>query len=169
MIEWQIKEKELVLRHMEELPDKLVARVDRAVGTMTLALLRVVVGKLSGGAINSKSGKLLAAVRRGTYKVHEPARGRIVGVVGVKGADKQTMIAAGVQEYGASIAARVVEARDARALKFQLGGADFYRGKVQLPNITVPERSFLRSSLEQMRPSIQAAINDAAQIEKVEL
>lgn len=169
MIDWQIKETALVLRHMEELPDALVRRVEGAVGRMTLALSRTVLGKLSGAVLNNKTGKLAAAIRKGTYTVHEPARGRIVGVVGVRGADKNTAIAAGAQEYGASIAARIVEGKQAGKLKFQIGGKDLYRVRVKIPNVTIPERSFLRSSLEQLRPAIQAAINEAAQIEKVVL
>lgn len=163
MIEYHVHDDRLTLKYMEQLPDKLVARLDRAIGVQTLALSRVAIGRLSG--LKNPSGKLVAAVRRGTYKVHDKAKFRIVGVVGVKGADKQTMIAAGVQEFGASLPARVLEARDQRALKFQIGVADFYRKSVQLPASTIPRLSFLRGAMAQLKPAIQAAMNDAVQIE----
>jgi hypothetical protein len=165
LIKYEIRATDITLKYLEEMPDKLVKRVHECIGVWALNVQRAVLSKVGGGLLKSRSGKLYAAIARGTRTVHEPARGRIVGIVGLKNADKGTYIAAGANEYGASIAARVIEARDRRALKFQVGNSNVFAARVQLPNITVPERSFMRSSLEQMKPQIIAAIDKAANLE----
>ena len=50
----------------------------------------------------------------------------------------------------------------AQALAFVAGGAQRFARKVEHPGSLIPERSYLRSSLEEMRDEIVAALAEAA-------
>lgn len=70
-----------------------------------------------------------------------------------------------IHEYGGTIPAHIVEARNARVLAFtpKGGGEMIFRRRVSIPAITMPERSFLRSGLADMQAQIAARIEAAAQ------
>ena len=50
-------------------------------------------------------------------------------------------------------------------MKFQISSVDFFASRVEIPAITLPAKSFLRSSLSDLKGAIQADINDAVKIE----
>jgi hypothetical protein len=52
-----------------------------------------------------------------------------------------------------------VIAAKGRALRFELGGRVIFRRSVRHPPL--PERSFLRSALREMRPNVEAGLKDA--------
>ncbi|MGA7887723.1 MAG: hypothetical protein WCA44_18460, partial [Acidobacteriaceae bacterium] len=68
---------------------------------------------------------------------------------------------AAIHEYGGQTRAHVIEAKNAKALAFQVGGQTIIRRRVQHPGSKMPERSFLRSSLRDSRDRIVAAIQAA--------
>ena len=63
-------------------------------------------------------------------------------------------------------AARRARTRSCRsrleALAFVAGGAQHFARRVEHPGSLIPERSYLRSSLDDMRDEILAALADAA-------
>ena len=49
----------------------------------------------------------------------------------------------------------------AKALAFAVGGKQVFAARVNLPAVTMPERSYLRSSLAEMAEEIVEGLSDA--------
>ena len=68
----------------------------------------------------------------------------------------------GIHEFGGRTPAHVIEAKKAAALHFVMGGKDVFAKRVNHPGSQMPERSFMRSSLRDLRDEIidrlQAAV-----------
>jgi len=102
--------------------------------------------KLSGQVLNVVSGDLRAS---------------IIGEAGVDGDDVVGSVEsagdikyAAIQEYGGKTAAHEILPSKADALAFLVGGALRFARRVEHPGSAIPERSYLRSSLEDMTDEI---------------
>ena len=110
--------------------------------------------KLSGAVLKARSGAL---------------RTSIVSEVSTDGDDFLASVGstgdvkyAAIQEYGGKTAAHEILPVKARALAIMAGGALRFARKVEHPGSAIPERSYLRSSLEEMSDEIVAALAEAA-------
>ena len=110
--------------------------------------------KLSGAVLNSRSGALRDSI---VASVSADADG-VVASVGSVGDVKY----AAIQEYGGKTSAHEILPVKAQALAFVAGGAQRFARRVEHPGSLIPERSYLRSSLDEMRDEILAALAEAA-------
>ena len=83
------------------------------------------------------------------------------GVLASVGSNGDVKYAA-IQEYGGKTRAHEILPVKAQALAFVAGGAQRFARKVEHPGSLIPERSYLRSSLDEMSDEIVAALADAA-------
>lgn len=155
-------DKELLSR-LEVLPTRMIERVDQTIGKLTLKLSRLARAKLLNVVVHTQTGSLYSTIDRGTYVQKTPWG--IVGSVGATGATKKEAIVAGAVEYGSTHKARIQESLNASVFKFQLGGKFKFAKRVHIPAIKIPEHSFLRSALNEMRPEVMSALAQAARIE----
>jgi hypothetical protein len=63
-----------------------------------------------------------------------------------------------IQEYGGTTRAHLIQAKNAKALAFTVGGGLRFARRVQHPGSRIPERSFLRSALAAIAPQAQAEL-----------
>jgi hypothetical protein len=63
---------------------------------------------------------------------------------------------AAIQEFGGTIAPHEIVPDKAKALAFAVGGKQVFAARVNLPAVTMPERSYLRSSLGEMAGEISS-------------
>ena len=110
--------------------------------------------KLSGAVLNTGSGALRDSI---AASVSADADG-VVASVGSEGDVKY----AAIQEYGGKTSAHEILPVKAEALAFVIGGAQVFARRVEHPGSLIPERSYLRSSLDDMRDEIVAALAEAA-------
>ena len=103
--------------------------------------------------LHVRSGNL----RRSIHSVVESGGTSIKGKVSSSGDVKY----AGTHEFGGTIHVPDIVATKAKALHFVVGGKDVFAKSVKAHDITMPERSFLRSSLEEMRGEIVGGLNEA--------
>ena len=68
---------------------------------------------------------------------------------------------AAIHEFGGKTAAHEIVAKNGQALAFMMGGKQVFFKKVNHPGSTMPERSFLRSSLGEMKDEIIGGIREA--------
>ena len=115
---------------------------------------RVRTDKLAGGVLATRSGALQASI---VADVAADADG-VLASVGSNGDVKY----AAIQEYGGKTAAHEILPGKTQALAFLAGGAMHFARKVEHPGSLIPERSYLRASLEEMSGEIVAALADAA-------
>jgi len=128
-----------VTAYFETLGGGAHARLEAAVGLQTVAMQGVVMGdKLSGGVLNIRSGRLHDHI----FSDVSSSGDRIVGMV------YTNVPYARIHEYGG-----VIVPVAAPALRFWIGGQMIFA-----KSVTMPERSFLRSTLAERSDEIRAAL-----------
>ena len=110
--------------------------------------------KLSGGVLQPKSGALRASIVSDV----STANGALTAIVGSFGDVKY----AAIQEHGGHTAAHQILPDKTAALIFVVGGAAHFSRSVQHPGSSLPGRSYLSSSLNEMRDEITADLASAA-------
>ncbi|MFZ1963707.1 MAG: HK97 gp10 family phage protein [Roseiarcus sp.] len=106
--------------------------------------------KLSGAVLNARSGAL-----RDSIGIEAASDGDWISAsVGSYGEVKY----AAIQEYGGKTGAHEILPVKAKALAFVVGGAMRFARKVEHPGSVIPERSYLRSSFDEMSDEILAAL-----------
>ena len=110
--------------------------------------------KLSGAVLNAGSGALRESI---AASVTADADG-VLASVGSEGDVKY----AAIQEYGGKTSAHEILPVKGDVLAFIVGGTQHFAHRVEHPGSVIPERSYLRSSLEDMKDEILAALADCA-------
>ena len=140
---------------LEAYPASLAAALDAKAAELAAALVDLVQNdKLSGAVLNVGSG----ALRDLIVATISSDAGGFVASVGSEGDVKY----AAIQEYGGKTSAHEILPVKAQALAFLAGGAQRFARRVEHPGSLIPERSYLRSSLDDMRDDILDALADAA-------
>ena len=106
--------------------------------------------KLAGDPLRSRSGALAASIAAEVSSDGDD----IVATVGSFGDVKY----AAIQEYGGKTGAHEILPDKAGVLAFVVDGAMHFARKVEHPGSVIPERSYLRSSLEEMSDEIVATL-----------
>jgi phage gpG-like protein len=139
---------------LEAYPAALTAALNAKAAELAGALVDTVKNdKLSGGVLNARSGALSDSI---VASVSADPDGFVASV----GSDGDVKYAA-IQEYGGKTGAHEILPIKAQALAFVAGGAQRFARRVNHPGSVIPERSYLRSSLDDMRDDIVAALTDA--------
>lgn len=130
-------------------------RVSMAVYRLAIELQRyIVVNKLSGQVLNKRTGRLARSIQQRVVDTPTDIRAYVFSAGDVK--------YAAIHEYGGVIPAHKVQAKNAQALSFMWHGKRVTVKSVQIPNVHMPERSFMRSSLRENALKIQEKIREAA-------
>jgi phage gpG-like protein len=142
-----------VIERFRALPERTRAALGDSVGRLALLLQRRVMQKLSGQVLNVKTGRL----RRSIDQVVLRDEAQVVGVVSTN------VKYARVHEYGFT---GTVNVRDhLRQVKQAFGRPIAARAvmvKAHTRKANVPEKSFLRSALADMKPQIIEEMRRAA-------
>ena len=144
--------------------DELQARMDAFPGgvasaiaiksqAMAQALADKVGEKLDGQVLNSVTGKLKSSIASSVDEDGDQVSGNVF-------VDGDVPYAA-IQEYGGMTKAHIIEVAAGKALAFSYQGKTQFFRSVNHPGSVIPERSYLRSSLEDMQDDIVAGMGDA--------
>ncbi|MBV9858752.1 MAG: HK97 gp10 family phage protein [Alphaproteobacteria bacterium] len=140
-----------LISRLGAMPRAIRERVEGAVGALAQDLRALIQRKLSGEVLQRRSGTLSGSIEVELV----PQRDQVAATVATG------VPYAGIHEYGGTIPAREVLPKSGRVLAFPWKGEQRFFKRVQLPQINLPERSFLRSALDEMAPEIRAALADA--------
>ena len=110
--------------------------------------------KLAGEALESRSGALAASIAAEVSGDGEDVAATVDSFGDVK--------YAAIQEYGGKTGAHEILPSKASVLAFVTDGAMHFARRVEHPGSLIPERSYLRSSLDEMSAEIVAALAAAA-------
>lgn len=113
----------------------------------------VVNDKLSGQVLNHVTGKLWRSIQQTVSDDTTSITGKVYSAGDVK--------YAAIHEYGGRTPPHVIEAKTGKALAFTMGGKQVFFKKVNHPGSVMPERSYMRSSLADMKEEITSSIKDA--------
>jgi phage gpG-like protein len=142
-------------RRIDAYPAALQAALDSKAAELAAALADLVKSdKLSGGALNTRSGALGDSIAASVTADAD----RVLASVSSEGDVKY----AAIQEYGGKTGAHEILPVKARALAFVVDGAEHFARRVEHPGSLIPERSYLRSALDDMKDEIVDALAGAA-------
>jgi phage gpG-like protein len=133
-------------------PQALAERLGQEGERLGDALRDRVERNLSGAVLQRRSGRLAASIAVDVQRSGLGASARV----------SSDAPYAAIHEYGGTIPAHTVLPQSARALAFPWRGRQRFFKRVSLPAVTMPERSFMRSALDEVAPEIYAAIAAAA-------
>ena len=110
--------------------------------------------KLSGAVLNTGSGALRDSIAASVTADSD-------GVLASVGSEADVKYAA-IQEYGGKTSAHEILPVKDDVLAFVAGDGQHFARRIEHPGSVIPERSYLRSSLEDMKDEILATLGSAA-------
>jgi phage gpG-like protein len=134
------------------LPERLRDALAAKAGTLAAELQAKIQQKLMGGVLNMKSGALLRSIG---VAIEETSSG-----VAVRIATAPDVKYAAIHEFGGTIPPHEVLPDKGRALAFLVGGKQAFAARVEIQAVTMPERSYMRSSLAEMADDIRDGVGD---------
>jgi phage gpG-like protein len=135
------------------MPDRLRQALSSKANMLAVALEAKIQQKLSGGVLNTRSGALASSI----IATVDESSADISVRIGTSGDVKY----AAIQEFGGTIPPHEIVPDKAKALAFAIGGKQVFAARVNLPAVTLPERSYLRSSLAEMAGEIAEGLSEA--------
>lgn len=135
------------------MPDRLRQALSSKANVLAVALEAKIQQKLSGGVLNMRSG----ALARSIIATVDESSADVAVRISTSGDVKY----AAIQEFGGTIPPHQIVPDKAKALAFVVGGKRVFAERVNLPAVTLPERSYLRSSLAEMAGSLAEGLGDA--------
>ena len=158
MIGMEIIGSERVITALGEAPVKVNVAVKSSLDAFAAELASYIKSdKLAGNPLHRRSGNLSASI----FPYRQDSGTGMEG--GARGGGDIPY--AKIHEFGGVIPAHEVVARNARALSFTVDGVRRFAKSVQIPAVTMPERSYMRSAFEERAPSgieqLRAAVKEA--------
>ena len=135
-------------------PAALQAALGAKATELATALADLVKNKLSGAVLNTSSGALRDSIAAGVTADSD-------GVLASVGSEGDVKYAA-IQEYGGKTSAHEILPVKGDVLAFVSGDGQRFARRIEHPGSVIPERSYLRSSLEDMKDEILAALASTA-------
>jgi phage gpG-like protein len=137
------------------IPPQVIEAVAAKVRSLTLQLQsHIVADKLQGQVLNHRTGQLSRSIQSNTEVSGEVATGRVFSAGDVK--------YAAIHEFGGRTAPHDIVPTKAQALAFMMGGNQVFAKIVHHPGSNIPQRSFMRSGLQDLAEEITAGIREAA-------
>ena len=144
-----------VIASLDSLPSRVARSLLVRVNVLAIQLATRVRQKLSGEVLQVRSGDLRASI----FEQVSQTSTSVTGTVGSSGDVKY----AAIHEYGGIIPAHDIVPNKATALAFIWQGKQRFFRRVHIPDVQMPERSYLRSSLAEMTGDIKSGLQEAVQ------
>ena len=144
-----------VVAKFNKLPDAVTQKMVITVKVLSEQLRDYIVrNKLNGQVLKRVTGALGRSIATDTQATATGAVGTVFSSGDVK--------YAAIQEFGGKTSPHVIMPVKAQALSFMMGGKQVFFRKVNHPGSVIPERSYMRSSLADMKQDILDTIALAA-------
>lgn len=153
MLNIQITGDREVIARFTAMPDRIRRALLKKVTQLSLQLEgHIKSDKLSGQVLHVRSGKLRASIFSTATQTGDRTEGRAASSGDVK--------YAAIHEFGGTIDIPEITAKG-KALAFMMNGKQVFFKKVAAHTVTMPERSFMRSSLADMKDQIITEMTQA--------
>jgi phage gpG-like protein len=128
--------------------DALLGQADALRGALEARIQQ----KLSGEVLQTRSGALAASI---ISSIENDESGTSVSI------SSTGVLYAAIQEFGGKTAAHEIVAVKGKVLAFSADGTPVFARSVHHPGSTIPARSYLGSSLAEMRDDIESGFKQA--------
>jgi phage gpG-like protein len=135
------------------MPERLRQALADKANTLATELQAKVQQKLAGTVLNARTG----ALARSIVATIDDASANVSVTIASNGDVKY----AAIQEFGGTIPPHEIVPVKAKALAFILGGKQMFAARVSIPTVTIPQRSYMRSSLAEMADEIREELQEA--------
>jgi phage gpG-like protein len=135
------------------MPERIAAALAAKANALAAELYAKVQQKLSGDALNRKGGALAGSIGVTIDDTSTGVSARIAASADVK--------YAAIHEFGGTVPPHQIVPDKAKALAFLLGGKQTFAARVLMPTVTMPERSYMRSSLAEMADEVRDELTGA--------
>lgn len=154
MLSISITGRESTRERLQGVPEQVHQAIRAKVYTLTLLLeAHIKLNKLSGQVLKTQSGRLKRSIQSSVIDDGEIIRGRVFSTGDVP--------YAGIHEFGGRTSPHLISPVKAQALAFMYSGKLVFAKLVRHPGSVMPERSFMRSGLQDMRDQIVREMTDA--------
>jgi phage gpG-like protein len=136
---------------LAEMPERARDALSSKANALAADLQVKIQQKLTGTVLNAKTG----ALARSIVATIEDSAGNVSVRIATTGDVKY----AAIHEFGGTIPPHQIVPDKAKALAFALGGKQVFAARVQIPAVTMPERSYMRSSLVEMTDAIREGVS----------
>jgi phage gpG-like protein len=134
------------------MPERIRDALSAKSNALAAALQERIRQKLAGEVLQTRSGALAASI---VASITEEPQG-----VAVRIAPTDVKYAA-IHEFGGTIPPHQIVPDKAKALAFAIGDKQAFATRVQIPAVTMPARSYMRSSLAEMAEAIREGLGEA--------
>ena len=135
------------------LPERIGSALAEKANGLAAALEAKVQQKLAGEVLNPRTGALAHSI----VTTIEASSGSVAVSIATLGDVKY----AAIHEFGGTIPPHEIVPDKAKVLAFAIDGKQVFAMRVNLPAVTLPERSYLRSSLAEMADDIREELVEA--------
>src|SRR5689334_15999110 len=129
------------------MPERIRSALLTKANGLAAALQARVQQKLAGEVLQSRTGTLAASIVTSIDDAPQNIAVRLAVAGDVK--------YAAIHEFGGTIPPHQIVPDKAKALAFVIGGKQVFAARVQMPSVTMPERSYMRFSLDEMTDAIR--------------
>ncbi len=138
---------------LADLPERVRDALSAKANALAAELEAKIQQKLSGTALNARTGALARSI---VTTIAESSTDISVSIA----ANGDVKYAA-IHEFGGTIPPHQIVPDKAKALAFAVGGKEVFAARVNVPAVTMPERSYLRSSLAETADTIRDDLTTA--------
>ncbi len=142
---------------LADMPERVRDALSAKANALAAELEAKVQQKLAGSVLNTRTGALAGSI---VASIEE-----LSATISVRIATSGDIKYAAIHEFGGMIPPHQIVPDKAKALAFLVGGKQVFAARVNLPAVTMPERSYLRASLAEMAGQIAeeltATVTDA--------
>ncbi len=135
------------------MPERVRAALSAKASALAADLQAKIQQKLAGDVLNMKTGALAGSIGVTIDDSSADVSVRIALSADVK--------YAAIHEFGGTIPPHQIVPNKAKALAFAIGGKQVLAARVQISTVTMPERSYMRSSLAEMADEIREGLSEA--------
>lgn len=139
---------------LEGTPGRLRDALSEKANALAADLAGKIQQKLAGAVLSPRTG----ALARSIMTTIEESAANISVTIATSGDVKY----AAIHEFGGTIPPHQIVPDKAKALAFAIGGKQVFAARINLPAVTMPERSYMRSSLAEMAGAIREGLSEAA-------
>lgn len=150
MIAIEIAGADALVERLQSMPERVAASLASAMAGLGVDLRGRVQDSMTASGLQSRSGRLARSIE---IEADETSVSAAI--------DTAAVPYAAIQEYGGTTRAHVIEAINAAALRFQIGGRTVFAKRVMHPGSVIPAHSFLATALAALTPVARDAMVDA--------
>ena len=135
------------------MPDRVRDALSEKANALAAELEARIQQKLAGTVLNARTGALAGSI----IATIEDSSANVSVSIATSGDVKY----AAIHEFGGTIPPHEIMPDKAKALAFAIGGKQVFAARVNLPAVTMPERSYMWSSLAEMADEIRDELAEA--------